>query len=345
MKILKFIFIILVVFFKTGNLFSDNNLFSVNNILLEKKDNTFSSQPADKAIKEAFDLLIKRILLKEDIQKLSELDLSEIKKLVSYYNILRGIESTNKINYNVTFDREKMHELFLKKEISYSDISDKDLFILPILVNKNKIFIFNNNYFYDNWNFDKDNDLIEFILLLENIEILQKINQSRDDLTDLNLNILFEEYSNKNVAIIIIDDSTLNEKKAFLKAKIQNKVISKNLDFKSNNQKKTELEKKIIYEMKDEITNLIKSKNLIDISTPSFINVKLNLDKRNNLVLLKSKIKNIELIENIFVQDFNKNYVNVKIKYLGKLEKIIKLLKNENIVLKSNGNEWVLEAI
>ena len=37
MKLLKQIIIILIVFFKTGNLLSENNLFNVNNILINKK--------------------------------------------------------------------------------------------------------------------------------------------------------------------------------------------------------------------------------------------------------------------------------------------------------------------
>ena len=39
--------------------------------------------------------------------------------------------------------------------------------------------------------------LIEFILPLENIEIIQKINQTRNNLLDLDLSILFKEYSKK----------------------------------------------------------------------------------------------------------------------------------------------------
>ena len=42
---------------------------------------------------------------------------------------------------------------------------------------------------------------------------------------------------------------------------------------------------------------------------------------------LNSRIENIDLIENVFVQEFNKDYVNLKIKYLGKLDKIIKQLR------------------
>ena len=63
----------------------------------------------------------------------------------------------------------------------------------------------------------------------------------------------------------------------------------------------------IITGVKEELLNLVKSKNLIDIRTPYFLNVKLNLNKKNNLVKLKSRIKNIDTIENVYVQTFNKD--------------------------------------
>ena len=84
---------------------------------------------------------------------------------------------------------------------------------------------------------------------------------------------------------------------------------------------------------------------MIDVGTPSFLNIKLNLRKQSNLVLLKSRIKNIDLIENIFVQNFNKNYVNVKIKYFGRLEKILNQLKNEDINLEFNDDQWVIKTL
>ena len=46
---------------------------------------------------------------------------------------------------------------------------------------------------------------------------------------------------------------------------------------------------------------------------------------------MNSKIKKISLIENIFVQEFNKNYVSLRIKYLGNLEKVIKQLKDNDV--------------
>ena len=38
--------------------------------------------------------------------------------------------------------------------------------------------------------------------------------------------------------------------------------------------------------------------------------------------------------------NFNKEYVLLKIKYLGKLEKIITQIESQNIILKLNGEEW-----
>ena len=346
MKLFLQIILILVIFFKTGNLLSDNSLFNVNNISLEKKENFSVKNLADKAIKEAFKQLTNKILLKDDIKKVSDLKFSDIKDLVKYYNIVKNPEKeSNKINFSVTFDKDKIHNLFYKKKISYSDITNKELYILPILLSENEIFVFSNNYYYENWNKNENQDLIEFILPIENIEIIQIINQSRDDLLQLELNSLFKEYVNQNISLVLIDKKDATEKKIYLQAAIHNKFISKSLTVKKNDLEKIELNEKVIFEIKKEIINLIKSQNLIDISTPSFLNVKLDLSQKNNLALLKSRIKNIDSIENIFVQEFNKENINLKIKYLGKLEKIINQLNKENINLKLVNDYWIIKIL
>ena len=59
----------------------------------------------------------------------------------------------------------------------------------------------------------------------------------------------------------------------------------------------------------------------------------MDLNKKSNLVELKNRVKKIDSIENIFVQQFNKNSMIIRIKYLGKLDKIIDQLKKEKINL------------
>ena len=73
---------------------------------------------------------------------------------------------------------------------------------MPVLIKDNEINIFNNNFFYQKWNDIYQSDLIEFILPLENIEIIQNINNNKNNLFNLDIQNLFEEYTNKNLAII-----------------------------------------------------------------------------------------------------------------------------------------------
>ena len=348
MKLHKQIIFILIVFLKTETLLSENNLFNVNNIQLEKKENITNDELANQAIKKGFDRLITKILLKEDFNKLSNLNFTVIKQLVIYYQISETSEKQKSgeiVNFSVTFDKDKIHELFFEKGVSYSDISDKELFILPVLIKENELFIFNNNFFYENWNNVYENELIEFILPLENIEIIQNINKNKQSLLDISVENLFKEYSNKNLALIFIEINKSGKENIYIKARIQKKNISKNLNNKKQKKEINQVYDSIIINTKKELINLVKSENLIDIRTPSFLNAKLDLNKKSNLVELKSRIKNIDLIENVFVQEFNRDYVNLRIKYLGKLNKIIRQLKNAEINLQLINDQWFIKAL
>ena len=84
---------------------------------------------------------------------------------------------------------------------------------------------------------------------------------------------------------------------------------------------------------------------MIDIKTPSFLNIKLTSNKNNNLAELHKRLNNIGLVDDLYVQEINSEYVLLKIKYLGKLEKIINELKKEKIILKQKNDEWGIKLI
>ena len=106
-----------------------------------------------------------------------------------------------------------------------------------------------------------------------------------------------------------------------------------------------ELYNEIILQTKNELINLVKSRNLIDIRTPSFLNTKFRINKKNNFVELNSRIKKIKLIESIYVEAFNKDDMSLKIKYLGKLENVINQLKQVNIDLELVNDQWVIKTL
>ena len=348
MKSYKLYIFILIVFLKTGNVLSNPNIFHVNNITVNEKNSDSNEVLANQAIQKGFKELINKILLKEDLIKLGEMQYSEIKELVSYYQVSnkkKGDESVLKqTNFNITFDKDKMHDLFYKKGISYSKISDKELFILPILKKDNKIFIYNQNFFYDNWNENVDTKLIEYILPLENIEIVQNINLNRNNLINVDLTNIFAEYPEKNIALIIIEENNTNIEKVYFKTRIQGTNFIKNININRLNLNEKEFYKKVIVKTKEEISNLIKSQNLIDIRTPSFLKVKLKIDEKNNLVELNKRFKKVDSVENVYIQKFNKNIVMLKIKYLGKLDKIIRQMESQKITLKLFGDQWNIKV-
>ncbi len=345
MKSIKLIVVILIVFFKTGNVLSDQNIFNVNNIEVLKKSNQSNEESANEAIKKGFDELKKKILLQKDTQKIANLNFSDIKQLVLYYQVLENDNDTGEIKYNIFFDKQKLHNLFFKNEIFYSEIINKEIYLLPVLKKNDQYFIFNQNFFYSNWNEVFKTELIEFILPAENIEILQEINFNKNNILSINLNSLFKEYINKNLALIFIEQLEEKENKVFLKTRIQEKNINKNILVKKNKLSNKDYYELIITQVKKEIINIIKSQNLIDVRTPSFINTKLIINKKNNLVELNKRLKNIDLIENIYVQELNNEYVFLKIKYLGSINKIIEQLKTQKISLKLMSDEWRINLI
>ena len=344
----KLILFILVIFFKTGNVLSNTNIFDVNNVEIEKKNKATNQVLANQAIKKGFNELINKILLKEDVKKLQNLNFSEISQLVTFYQVSKKAKkdtSLEKINFKISFDKDKIHNLFYEQNISYSEISNKELFILPILKKENKIFIYNQNFFYDNWNEIYDTKLIEFILPLENIEIIQSININSESLLSIKLSNLFVEYAGKNLALVLIEDNNKKEEKIYFKTEILGKEIVKNINVKRLNLSEEEFNKKIIANVKQEIIDLVKLQNLINVRVPSFFNAKFTINKKNNLVDLKTKLNQIDLIESIYIKKFNKDTVNLKIKYLGKLDKIIRQLKNQKIILEFIKDQWNLQII
>ena len=142
-----------------------------------------------------------------------------------------------------------------------------------------------------------------------------------------------------------MDNPLKKDEKIYLKTKILGKNIDKNVLIKKQNLNKKQYYEEIIKEISNEITNIVKSQNLIDIRTPSFLNTKLIMSKKNNLVELNKRLEKIDLIDNINVQEFNNEYVLIKLRYLGKLNKIIKQLEDEKILLKLDGDEVSLNII
>ena len=347
MKNLIFTISILIILFKTGNVLSNNNIFNVNNVEISEESSKNKEKLINQSFRKAFDQLTNRLLLKEDYRKISSTSMNEIKKLISYYQI-KDFNDNEKIkkSINISFDKDRMHNFFYQNNLLYSDIIDTEVMLFPLLKLENQYFIYNQNFFYENWIKENPNNLINYILPAENIENIQKINLKKENIFDLDITDFFKEYNAKNVIFAYIEIKK-DSADIFLKTKIEGKIINKNLSFKNKSDlNQNEFFNRIIINIKNNIVDIIKSQNLIDVRTPSFLNIELRVEKKNkNLFELNNRLKNIDLIDDFYVQEIHKDYVLIKIKYLGKISKIIDKFKIQNINLIMKEGKWQLSFI
>tara|TARA_B100000427_G_C15449554_1_gene568952 strand:+ start:8 stop:1060 length:1053 start_codon:yes stop_codon:yes gene_type:complete len=348
-KIIFFIFII-VFLFRTGNVFSVSDIFYVDNITVNNNKNLSKEELLNKAFKTGFEKLIRKILLKKDHETVLKTRLKDVKKMVSSYEIKNNedLNKTNDLAFNLLFDRERMNNFFYSKGISYSDIPKTSLLLFPVLIENNNFYLFSDNYFFTKWNIEDRktsiNEFVDYILPIENLEDIQFIKDNKNKLESVRISEFLSNYDVENYIFLIIKPS---EKKTdiFLKGVFSGKEVIKNFVINTDIQDKELRFAKVIERTKQEINEIWKSQNLIDIRVPSFLNIVLDIKSQNDLLKIQMELQQIELIENFYVLELTKNYAKIRIKYFGRMEKIKKIFYEKGIELQNENNEWKISLI
>ena len=156
---------------------------------------------------------------------------------------------------------------------------------------------------------------------IENLDIIQKINLLKDNLENLEISDILSDYNNNNLVFLVINQEE-NFYKIFLKIQTSNKKIIKNFKV-DKSETQNDLESLLKFS-KNEIEDVIKSQNIIDVRTPTFLNIKLNIEKKDDLFKLQNIFEKIDIVDNFYVREFNNEYAKVKIKFYGKLDNTMK---------------------
>ena len=344
MKYFKIITIILIILFKTGNNLYAESIFTVNNIEVNKNSFKNKEELINIAFKKGFEKLNSKILLEKDFKQTKNTSLRVIKNLVSHYQIVKNNNEENAQNFesvNLYFKRDKMYNFYSKNNIKYSDVSGKIIKILPVLIVEDETFIYDKNFFYENWLITEKQiktKNIEYIFPLENLETIEILKKNQNNLEAVNLTDIFDDDEEKDNLFIIIDYKK-QKTKIFLKGIISSKQIVRNLQFENKTDKKTEYTK-ILKFLKKEILELVKSQNIIDIGAPAFLNINLTLNNQKDLFSFQNILNEIDLIENFNVKEFNNRFAYINIKYYGKINKIKEKLIIKGIDINFKNNQW-----
>ena len=346
----KYLFIlsIIVFLFKTETVFSAETIYDVNNIQVSGKlnSNLDNNKLIEEAFRKAFLIFINKTLLEKDIETLSKTNIQIIKDFIFTHQITsqkKSIDEEIILTVNIKFDPKKINNYLSINNISYADISEISISILPILRKENNLFIFSDNFFYNEWNKtenDKKNteaQLINYNLALENAEDLFYINNNRENLELIDINKLNSLSEEKNKIFLIF---TLNEDaKVFIKAYFNEKEVIKNITLNNNS---TDDYNSLIMNVKDLINQIWKEQNLIDINTPAYLDIIFDIKKINDFLKFRTFLDTIDIIDNYSILEITNKYAKIRMKYKGKISNLREKFLNEKININIENNEWSL---
>ena len=346
----KYLFIlsIIVFLFKTETVFSAETIYDVNNIQVSGKlnSNLDNNKLIEEAFRKAFLIFINKTLLEKDIETLSKTNIQIIKDFIFTHQITsqkKSIDEEIILTVNVKFDPKKINNYLSINNISYADISEISISILPILRKENNLFIFSDNFFYNEWNKTKNDkknteaQLINYNLALENAEDLFYINNNRENLELIDINKLNSLSEEKNKIFLIF---TLNEDaKVFIKAYFNEKEVIKNITLNNNS---TDDYNSLIMNVKDLINQIWKEQNLIDITTPAYLDIIFDIKKINDFLKFRTFLDTIDIIDNYSILEITNKYAKIRMKYKGKISNLREKFLNEKININIENNEWSL---
>ena len=253
----------------------------------------------------------------------------------------------NTLTANIKFDPNKINSFLAQRKISYADISNISLTLLPILIKETEVFMYTDNFFYNNWIPKKEDNeplkdnLIKYNMALENIEDLQYINTNKENLEIINVKKI-NSLKNKNNYVFLIIYSVEDKFQAYIKTFIGNKEINKNVTLKISTKNEIKSYEKAIPLIKKEISQIWKKQNLIDVNISSYLDFFLEIKQINDYLKLRSVLDSIDVIENYSMLELTSEYAKIRIKYNGKITKIKNKFLEKKINVQIKNNIWSL---
>ena len=350
MNKLFFTFCIIVFLVKTQTVFSNNLIYDVNNIEVSGRISTDLDKKKliQSAFQKAFIVFTNKTLLRKDAVNLNKTKITTIEDLVFAYQIVKNEKNNKKesiVTINVKFDQKKISNFLAQNGISYADVSNIFLTLLPVLIKNKEVLMFSENFFYNNWLENQNVEvsskdiLITYNLALENVEDLQYINANKKNLELIETINLTSIKDVRNYAFLLVY-FTEDQLRAYVKTSIDNKKIDKNFNLKIYPDDEERTYREAIVTIKQEINQIWKGQNLIDFNTPAFLDLFLEIEEMNDYLKLSNTFDSIDSIENYSVLEMTNEYLKVRLKYKGKVNRLRNKLIENKINIKIIDDIW-----
>ena len=239
-KTIYIIFIIIFLsFILSKHSFASDNIFTIEELEVSGQiDLEFSrNNMIENAFESAFDNLLSRILNSSNYKKIGDTSLKEVKHLVESFKIKKEIFRDNKYQakFDVNFDKKKVIKFLENKNLFFSNPKNISTLFFPIIVEGNKLFLFYDNIFYKKWLIEHDeNDLINYIMPLEEIDELPHLIYSQDTIESIDMIDVAKKYNTENYILCLIIKKG-DELNFYSKINFENNKKNSNLTFDNVN--------------------------------------------------------------------------------------------------------------
>ena len=341
------LFLFFLIFFTKFSTISANaNTYKIVNLEISKPyDNNFNKEAIiNIAFEKAFEQIVLKIttLKKDEITNLK--DLKTIYGLIESFSIVdeKFIDNKYISKFEVEFNKKLLFNYLEAKNIFPSIPKEKDLLLIPILINNenNQISLFSENIFYTNWNkYNEKYFLLSYILPNEDLEDINLIKKNINNIEEYNFNEIVTKYAIRDYIILILFQEK-NNFNALMKTNLNNKLMISNKKFDWNENQSID---NIIKDLKLDFEKQWKKLNVINISIKLPITLSVNSKKYNLIKNLEKKLYNLDLVSNYYIESFSNEKIIYKIIYNSTPDKFIDEFTNGNIKLNTSNSIWSIE--
>jgi len=339
----------LIFFIKFSTTIVSANTYKIVNIKIsEPYELNFDKEKLiDIAFKTAFEELMLKINVSYNLKRTKYINLNIIKSLINSFSIIdeKFIDNKYIAKFEVDFDKKQVHELLERNNIFPSIPVEKNVFLMPVLIDseKSQISLFSENPFYFNWNsFDENYFLLKYILPNEDLDDLNLIKINMNNIEDYDFSEIISKYDLEDYIIAIFFN---NKDKLRVLSKINlnnnlivsNKIFSQIKNYDQNSFDNLIKELKVYYEDEWKKINLI--------NTSIKLPVTLSLDSKNYQLIQKfeKKLLNLDLVSNFYIDHFSSDATIYKIIYNSSPDKFANEFERDNFKINTSYKIWRIE--
>ena len=339
--------VLFIIIFFTSFLYA--NTFKVSDIKISSpfELNFNKNRVIDDGFRVSFFNLISMITTSGDKDKIKNIQLKEIKGMIDSFTISdeKFINNVYFAKLETTFNKKKTLFFLENKNIFPSIGVTNKILLIPILVDveKDNIYLFNNNIFYKKWNEkNKSYYLLDYLLPTEDLDDLNKIQEMSSSIENYDFTSLITKYDLKDYIVSIIFKNK-QEIKVLSRINFNDSLKLDNTKFEKINLNDEDDFEIILENLKNIYENYWKKNNQINTSIKLPLTISINSNDYIKIQNLERILKDNDLISSFFILKFDSQNTYYKIIYNGSPKTFLNDMAKKNIDLMTENNIWTVK--